>query len=104
MDRQDDDSEAGFGARFLEEWKRLGGPLAGWSYAEIQELRGCDQEGMARALRRNQPRADYAAIQRVRGAPSPEHLARTLLAEAQTQAQASAAATMWLLIGALLMG
>ncbi|HEX6886395.1 MAG TPA: hypothetical protein VF530_23670, partial [Planctomycetota bacterium] len=67
-----------FGERFLEEWKRLGGPLAGWSYAELQEIKGCDQEGLAMALRRNHSLVSYAAIQRVRSAQNPEDLAREL--------------------------
>ena len=77
-----------FGERFLEEWKRLGGPLAGWSYAEIQEIKGCDQEGLARALLRNHSLVSYAAIQRVRSAQSPEDLARELHARSYAHTDA----------------
>jgi len=77
-----------FGQRFLEEWKRLGGPLTGWSYAEIQEIKGCDQEGLARALRHNHSLASFAAIQRVRSAQSPEDLARELHTRSGTHTDA----------------
>jgi hypothetical protein len=78
---------ATFGARFLEEWQRLGGPLSVWSYAEIQELRASDREGMAAALRRHQPLTTYAALQRIRLVESPEALARVLFAQAQAAQQ-----------------
>jgi len=94
MDRPDDDSDPTFGARFLEEWKRLGGPLAGWTYAEIQDLRDCDREGLAQALRRRHPLTPHAALARIRGAESPESLARELL----LQAQAAAQTNFWLLL------
>jgi hypothetical protein len=54
-----------FGARFLEEWERLGGPLSAWSYAEIQELRASDREGLVRCIRAHQPLTTYAAAQRI---------------------------------------
>lgn len=86
-----------FGERFLEEWKRLGGPLAGWSYAELQEIKGCDQEGLARALRHNHALVSFAAIQRVRSAQSPEDLARELHTRAPTHPDAGP----WILLALL---
>lgn len=88
--------DATFGSRFLEEWKRLGGPLSAWSYAEIQEMRACDREGMVQALRRNGPMLEYAVIQRIRQVESPEELARQLWTLAQRQAQSQA--TVWMLL------
>lgn len=90
----DDDTADTFGARFVAEWKRLGGPLANWSYAELQELRGCDREGMARALKRHHPMTHHAALVRIRTAESPETLARDML----LQAQATSQANVWLLL------
>jgi hypothetical protein len=86
MDRPDDPA-ATFGARFLEEWKRLGGPLSNWTYSEIQELRSCDREGMAAALKRHHPLTSHAAVVRIRTTESPEVLAREMLLQAQVSAQ-----------------
>jgi hypothetical protein len=96
VDEPDAIAQPTFGARFLEEWKRLGGPLSAWSWGEIQELRACDREGLVRALRRNGPKLEYAAIQRIRRVESPEELAHQLwtLAQANSQAQS----TLWLLL------
>jgi hypothetical protein len=92
-----DPDERTFGARFLAEWKRAGGELGNWSYAEIQELRGLDREGMAEAVRRWHPLTPLAALQRIRSAESPESLARDIL----QQRQASAQTTIWLLLALL---
>jgi len=88
------DPEPTFGARFLAEWKRAGGPMANWTWAEIQELRGCDREGMAAALKRHHPLTTHAALQRIRAAESPESLAREMLLQSQVAAQTS----FWLLL------
>jgi len=88
-----------FGARFLEEWKRLGGPLSSWTYKEVQELRACEREDMAEILRRHSPMIGYAALQRIRNVESPEQLARELLF--RFQAQAANTATMWMMIAML---
>ena len=96
MDEPDAIAQPTYGARFLDEWKRLGGPLSAWSYREIQELRACDREGMVRALRSNGPTLEYAAIQRIRQVESPEELARQMLALAQANAQAQA--PLWMLL------
>lgn len=92
-------AEPTFGARFLEEWKRLGGPLSNWTWAEIQELRASDQEGVAAALRAHQPHISYAALQRVRTAESPELLARDALTRLQIAASSSAG--VWLMLSLL---
>ena len=85
-----------FGERFLEEWKRMGGQLAGWSYAEIQELRTCDQEGMVSMMRKHQPLTGYAALQRIRSTDDPEQLAREALL--QSQVAANSGAGLWMMI------
>lgn len=97
MESTSSDPEPTFGARFLEEWRRGGGPLSSWSYAEIQELRRCDREELAAALRRHHPLTPHAALQRIRSAESPESLARELLQQAQMAAQAN----FWLLLALL---
>jgi len=94
MDPTTNEPEPTFGARFLAEWKRAGGPMANWTWAEIQELRGCDREGMAAALKRHHPLTTHAALQRIRAAESPESLAREMLLQAQVAAQTS----FWLLL------
>jgi len=86
-----------FGARFLEEWKRRGGPMSAWSYAEIQEVRVSDREGMVRSLRTHQPLIGYAALQRIRNVESPEVLAGEML----TQAQAAANMSVWMMFALL---
>lgn len=88
--------ERTFGARFLEEWKRLGGPLSNWNYEEVQELRACEREDMAEILRRHNPTIGYAALQRIRSVESPELLARELFF--RFQAQAANTATMWMML------
>lgn len=97
MDELDATAGLTFGARFLEEWKRVGGPLSNWTYAEIQELRGCDREGMAATLRRQHPLTSHAAVVRIRNAESPEALAREMLLQAQHSAEAS----FWILLAML---
>lgn len=97
---QDPEPESGpqtFGARFLNEWKRLGGPLSAWNYEEIQELRGAEREGLIAALRKHQPLTSYAALQRIRSAEDPESLAR----DALQQAQAAANTNVWLMFALL---
>ncbi len=92
-----DTDEPTFGARFLDEWKSLGGPLSRFSYAEIQELRVCDREGMIEALRRQSSMVEHRTIRRIREVESPEQLARETLSQLQTQA--AAGTSMWVLIG-----
>jgi hypothetical protein len=102
METTPSEPEPTFGERFLDEWKRLGGLLSSWSYAEIQELRGLDREGMAQALRRHHPLTTHKTLQRLRSAESPELLARDLLL-LQAQAQAGAQASVWLMLAMLAM-
>lgn len=78
--------EPTFGARFLAEYKRRGGALAGFSFAEVQEIKGCDREGLVRALRAAQPLTPYAALQCIRDAESPEELARQVCYQAELRA------------------
>jgi ABC-type branched-subunit amino acid transport system substrate-binding protein len=82
--------EESFGARFLEEYKRLGGSLTAWSYAEVQALKAADREGLVRVLREATPHISYAALQRIRSVDSPEQLARDLRQQQQVQAAAAA--------------
>ncbi|HEX6245627.1 MAG TPA: hypothetical protein VFZ61_32105 [Polyangiales bacterium] len=97
MDPVHSDPEPTFGARFLAEWKRLGGPLSNWSYAEIQELRGLEREAMVEAVRRHHPLTPRAALQHIRSAESPEALAREMLVQSQMANQTS----LWLLLALL---
>ena len=83
-------AEPTFGERFLAELRRLGGSFSGFSYAEIQAIKGCDREGLVEALRAAMPLISYAALQRIRTVESPEQLARDL--RQQQAAQAAAAA------------
>lgn len=83
-------SEPAFGARFLDEWKSLGGPLSRFSYDEIQELRACDREGMIESLRRHNSMVEYRTLQRIRAVESPEQLAREMFASYQVAATTSA--------------
>ena len=89
-----------FGARFLEEYKRRGGALSSFSYAELQEIKGCDREGLIRALRAAQPMTSYRALQRIREAESPEELAREVCHQLELQA-AQAATSLWMIIALL---
>ncbi|HVS18835.1 MAG TPA: hypothetical protein VMT18_09575 [Planctomycetota bacterium] len=93
----DDATEPTFGARFLEEWKRLGGPLSNWSYAEIQELRTLEREAMVAAVARRHPLTPRAVLLRIRTAESPELLAREVLHQSQLAAQTS----LWLILSLL---
>jgi hypothetical protein len=102
MESTSSDPTPTFGADFLEEWKRLGGLLSNWSYAEIQELRGLDREGLVEAVRRHHPLTTHKALQRLRSAESPEMLARDLLL-LQAQAQAGAQTSIWLMLAMLAM-
>jgi hypothetical protein len=70
-----DPEQPTFGARFLEEWKRRGGPISAWSYAEIQQVRASDREGLVRNLRKHEPHNSYPALQLIRSVVSPEILA-----------------------------
>lgn len=88
---------APFGARYLAEYRRLGGNLSAFSFAEVQELKACDREGLVRALRRAQPLTPWAAIQRIRSAESPEQLAREVSQELRAQA-AAASASLWVIL------
>jgi hypothetical protein len=97
--RESVQDEPTFGARFLAEYKRRGGPLSNFSYAELQAIKGCDREGLAKTLRAAQPWTSYQALQRIREAESPEELAREVCH--QMELQASQAATLWLLLAAL---
>jgi hypothetical protein len=54
-------AEPTFGERFLAELRRLGGSFSGFSYAEIQAIKGCDREGLVEALRAAMPLISYAA-------------------------------------------
>jgi len=78
-----------FGQRFIDAYRRLGGSLSAFTYAEVQELKACDREALIHAVRRAQPMATYAALQRIRTAESPEQLAREVLLEQRLQANAS---------------
>jgi ABC-type branched-subunit amino acid transport system substrate-binding protein len=77
-----------FGQRFLDEYKRLGGSLTAWSYAEIQALKAADREGLARTLKEAQPLISYAALQRIRTVETPEQLARDVRQQQQVEAAA----------------
>lgn len=87
-----------FGHRFLEAWKRLGGPMSNWTYAEIQELRGCDKEGMVQALREQVPGVTYATLQRLRAIEGPEQLAEVMLTRYARQQAAAAGMHLWMFI------
>jgi hypothetical protein len=89
MDEPDDAAEPTFGARFLEEWKRLGGPFSNWSYAEIQELRTLDREALVAAVVRHHPLTPRAVLQRIRTAESPEMLAREVLHQSELAAHSN---------------
>lgn len=90
-------SEPTFGARFLAEYKQRGGPLSAFSYAELQEIKRCDREGLVKALRAAQPMTSWAAIQRIRSIETPEELAAELWRQRQAAA-ASSAESVWLLL------
>jgi hypothetical protein len=92
--------EPTFGARFLEEYKRRGGALSSFSYAELQEIKGCDREGLIRALRAAQPMTSFRALQRIRQAESPEELAREVGHQLELQA-AQSATSLWMIIALL---
>ena len=40
-----------WGARFLSRWKKLGGPVSSFSYAQIQKLKLADQEAVAKMFK-----------------------------------------------------
>jgi hypothetical protein len=81
--------EPTFGARFLAEYKRMGGGLVGFSYSEIQAVKACDREQLVTTLRKALPLISYAAIQRIRTVETPEQLARDLRQEQQVAAAAA---------------
>jgi len=93
-------SEPTFGARFLDEYERRGGALVSFSYAELQEIKGCDRDGLVRALRAAQPMTSFRALQRIRQAESPEGLAREVCHQLELQA-AQSATSLWMLIALL---
>ena len=85
-----DQGEPTFGARFLDEYRRLGGSLVPLEYAVLQEIRRSDREGLIRALRAAQPMStSYATIQRIRTVATPEELALDLIRARQAAAAAS---------------
>ncbi len=80
MTTDEPDDEPSFGARFLDEYKRLGGKMLPFEYATLQELRRADREGLIRTLRTTQnPPMSHATIQRIRSVEAPQDLARDLL-------------------------
>ncbi len=98
-DREAADGGQTFGARFLDEYKRRGGALSSFSYAELQTIKASDREGLVHALRAAQPMTSYRALQRIREAESPEELAREVCH--QMELQAIQTGTLWLMLGLL---
>ena len=99
-DRAAADGGQTFGARFLDEYKRRGGALSSFSYAELQTIKASDREGLVQALRAAQPMTSYRALQRIREAESPEELAREVCHQMELQA-AQSATSLWMLIALL---
>src|SRR5688572_25246896 len=97
--REPAQDEPTFGARFLAEYKRRGGPLSSFSYAELQAIKGCDREGLLKALRAEQPLTSHRALQRIREAESPEELAREVCHHMELQA--AQPASFWLMLAIL---
>jgi hypothetical protein len=81
-----------FGARFLAEWRRLGGPISAFRYSVLQELKQADREDTLRALTRVVP-MDLALKRRLEG-EGPEGAAVLLHTELR-QRQTATSAGLW---------
>lgn len=85
------ETETPFGARFLDEYRRLGGGVGPLGYGLIQEIRNGDREALIRALRSAHPLSTtYATIQLIRIIESPEALALELIRARQAAAAGGA--------------
>jgi hypothetical protein len=65
-----------WGGRFLQHWRKLGGPISSFKYAQIQALKVADQEGVVKMFKQQ---AGSFQVAKVLRESSPEDAATILL-------------------------
>ena len=80
-------ADGGFGARFLAEYRRLGGRPSVWNYATLMAMEAAGREGFDALLRRSIT-LEYRVLSLCASA-TPEDLAREVVEEIKRQSDAA---------------
>jgi hypothetical protein len=85
-----------FGARFLAEFRTLGGTVGRWKHATVMALEQADREEFLLRLRQARPTPSYVTLQ-AGLSDEPEALAKRVIEEERARAAASdgSALLMW---------